>query len=189
MGEHILVIMKRNIAIYLSSHSNLPDSYRQAVSEVGKWMGQAGHTLVYGGARKGLMEVLAQTVKGYGGRVFGVVPQILVDRNCVSDHIDVIFHCTDLSDRKAVMMRESEVLLAMPGGIGTLDEVFTALAANTIGLQRKHVILYDVDGCWDRLMEMLCQMKEVSLVSEESLSFLHVVNSVDLLQETIDKVS
>ena len=113
--------MKTRIAVFLSSRSDIPAAYLPAAREVGEWIGRTGRTLVYGGARKGLMEVLAQSVTQHGGRVFGMVPDVIVERGLESEAIDVTFRCADLSDRKDMMNRESDVLLALPGGIGTLD--------------------------------------------------------------------
>lgn len=175
----------KKIAVFLSSHADLRPSFADATQNVGEWIGQAGHTLVYGGAKKGLMEVLAKCVKAQGGKVYGVVPQILSDRGLVSDCIDVAFHCADLNDRKAIMMREADLILALPGGIGTLDEIFTVLAANTIGLQQKPVVLYNVDGCWDGVMNALFELQREHLVSEESLSWLRVVNNLDELERAV----
>ena len=175
--------MNQRIAVFLSSHENLSDSYQETAKAVGKWIGQNQYTLVYGGARKGLMEILAQSTRQHGGTVIGVVPQILVDNNLVSDTLDVTFHCADLNDRKATMIRESDVFLALPGGIGTLDEIFTVLAANTIGIHRKSVILYNVDGCWDTTVKALHDLCQQNLISESSLSLLHVVQSIDELQQ------
>lgn len=172
----------KKIAIFLSSHEGLPESYRLATQAVGEWVGRQLHTLIYGGARKGLMEVLAQSVKQNGGRVFGVVPQILIDRQLVSDTLDITFYCADLSDRKAIMMREGEIFIALPGGIGTLDEIFTILAANTIGLQHKHVVLYNVDQCWNQLLATLEQLCRQQLIHREALAFLHVVDNVPQLE-------
>ena len=144
----------QKIGVFLSSKSDLPESYVQAAREVGALIGRTGRTLVYGGARKGLMEVLAQSVKANGGRVYGMVPDIIVDRGLVSDTLDVTFRCVDLSDRKAMMNRESEVLVALPGGIGTLDEVFTVMANAVIGIGRQPVVFYNVDGCWDAVLQL-----------------------------------
>ena len=119
--------MAQKIGVYLSSKDNLPASYVEAARQVGHLIGSTGRTLVYGGARKGLMEVLAQSVKASGGRVYGMVPEIIEQRGLVSDAVDVTFRCVDLSDRKQMMNRESDVLVALPGGIGTLDEVFTVM--------------------------------------------------------------
>ena len=180
--------MNKRIAVFLSSHEGLPESYRQAAIALGEWLGKNKHTLVYGGARKGLMEVLAQATHQNGGRVYGVVPQILVDKNLVSDAIDITFYCADLNDRKATMVRESEIFLALPGGIGTLDEIFTVLAANTIGLHRKHVILYNVEGCWSSTMTSLQDLCQKNLVSEDALSLLHVVNNIEELDHLCQQI-
>lgn len=102
------------IGVYLSSKDHLPSSYVEAAQQVGSFIGSEGHTLVYGGARKGLMEVLAQSVKQAGGRVYGMVPEIIEQRGLVSDAIDVTFRCVDLNDRKMMMNRESDVLVAHP---------------------------------------------------------------------------
>ena len=180
--------MNKRIAVFLSSHEGLPESYRQTAIAVGEWLGKHQHTLVYGGARKGLMEVLAQATHQNGGRIYGVVPQILVDQHLVSDAIDITFYCADLNDRKAIMVRESEIFLALPGGIGTLDEIFTVLAANTIGLQQKHVILYDVEGCWEPTMKALHDLRDRNLVSETSLAWLHLVHSIEELEQVCQQM-
>ena len=155
----------QKIGVYLSSKENLPENYVQAAREVGELIGKTGRILIYGGARKGLMEVLAQSVKQHGGRVYGMVPEIIEKRGLVSDAIDVTFRCVDLSDRKMMMNRESDVLVALPGGIGTLDEVFTVMANTVIGIRHQPVVFYDVDGCWDALLAALDNLFEQGLVS------------------------
>ena len=155
----------QKIGVYLSSKENLPENYVQAAREVGELIGKTGRILIYGGARKGLMEVLAQSVKQHGGRVYGMVPEIIEKRGLVSDAIDVTFRCVDLSDRKMMMNRESDVLVALPGGIGTLDEVFTVMANTVIGIRHQPVVFYNVDGCWDALLAALDNLFEQGLVS------------------------
>ena len=115
--------MNQKIGVYLSSKSGLPASYEQAARELGEWIGRTGRVLVYGGARKGLMEVLAQGVKRCGGRVYGMVPDIIVERGLQSGAVDVTFRCVDLSDRKEMMNRESDVLVALPGGLLSLIHI------------------------------------------------------------------
>ncbi|MGN1244667.1 MAG: LOG family protein, partial [Alloprevotella sp.] len=128
-----MMMTTKRIGVFLSSKENLPEPYTQATLALGELIGRTGRTLVYGGARKGLMEVLAQQVKRHGGKVMGMVPDILVQRGLVSDAIDIEFRCADLSDRKAAMVRESDVLVALPGGIGTLDEVICKFCSGIIG--------------------------------------------------------
>lgn len=170
------------IGVFLSSKTELPAAYAEAAAVVGAWMGRSGHTLVYGGARKGQMEVLAQAVKREGGRVIGVVPQVLVERNLVSHCVDVPLHCADLSERKAIMMRESEVFLILPGGIGTLDELFTVLAVNTLYAERRRVVLFNAGGCWDALLGLLDGLHAVGLVELSARETVDVVADVAALE-------
>lgn len=174
--------MKSRIAVYLSSKSALPDSYRRATEEVGAWIGRTGRTLVYGGSGVGLMEVLAQATVKAGGHVVGVVPQILIDRGLVSDACNVTHYTADLADRKATMMREADICVALPGGLGTLDEVFTVLATATIGIERKPVVLYNVDGCWDSLLRCLDDLTHRGLITPHPATTPLVVSTIEELE-------
>lgn len=176
-----LPLMKR-IGVFLSSKDNLPPAYRQAALDVGSWIGRTGRTLVYGGSRLGLMEELATAVRQNGGHVIGVVPQAIIDRNLVSEQCDTTFFTAGLHDRKATMMRESEVLVALPGGIGTLDEVFTVLAARTLEHYPRRVVLYNAGGCWDGLLALLDGLCREGLVSGTAGDVVTVADSVDALE-------
>ena len=171
------------IGVFLSSHDNVPTSYRQATEEVGRWIGQSGRTLIYGGSGIGMMEVLAQSAKQAGARIFGIVPQFVVDRNVVSDTLDVEIRTAGLADRKTILIERSDLMIALPGGVGTLDEIFTLLAEITIDATRKHLILYNVEGCWDTLVAMLDQMVETNLVNLSVRNKVHVVESTEALEE------
>lgn len=175
----------QKIGVYLSSKENLPENYVQAAREVGELIGKTGRILIYGGARKGLMEVLAQSVKQHGGRVYGMVPEIIEKRGLVSDAIDVTFRCVDLSDRKMMMNRESDVLVALPGGIGTLDEVFTVMANTVIGIRHQPVVFYNVDGCWDALLAALDNLFEQGLVSGSPSDYYSVAHNIQELTSLI----
>ena len=178
--------MHQKIGVYLSSKSDLPQAYVDAADQVGELIGSTGRTLVYGGCRKGLMEVLAQSVKRHGGRVYGMVPDIIVERGMVSETIDVNFRCVDLNDRKAMMNRESDVLVALPGGIGTLDEVFTVLANTGIGIRRQPVIFYNVAGCWDALLAGLDNLFEQHLIDGQPTDYYQVATDIDELKRLLD---
>lgn len=175
----------QKIGVYLSSKENLPENYVQAAREVGELIGRTGRILIYGGARKGLMEVLAQSVKQHGGRIYGMVPEIIEKRGLVSDAIDVTFRCVDLSDRKMMMNRESDVLVALPGGIGTLDEVFTVMANTVIGIRHQPVVFYNVDGCWDALLAALDNLFEQGLVSGSPSDYYSVAHNIQELASLI----
>jgi len=173
------------IGVFLSSKSGLSPRFTEAAQAVGEMIGRTGRTLIYGGASRGLMEVLAQSVKRNGGRVFGMVPEILEKRGWVSKCIDVTFRCADLTDRKAIMARESDVLIALPGGIGTLDEVFTVLGNATIGIERKPVIFLNIDGCWSRLLTALDGLHADGLVSQRPDEMFQVAATVEELEKML----
>ena len=181
------VIKKYNamqyIGVFLSSRDEVPASYREAAEQVGQWIGETRRTLVYGGSGVGLMEVLARAAKQSGARVFGIVPQFVVDRHIVSETLDVEIRTAALSDRKTVMIDRSDVLVALPGGVGTLDEVFTVLAARTANETHKRVVLYDVDGCWQPLIALLDQLVEQGLYGADQRKAIGVATNIAELEE------
>lgn len=144
----------KNIGVFCSSHNGINPEYARAAEALGREIGRHGANLVYGGSSCGLMKVLADAVRESGGRTTGVVPRILAERHLESDS-DVTFYCENLDDRKGTMIREADVFVALPGGIGTLDEIFTVAASNHIGYHRKKVILYNVNGFWNPLLDMM----------------------------------
>ena len=150
-------------------------------------LGRTGATLVYGGARFGLMEATAQAAKASGATVVGVVPQILEERDRVSTLIDEKINCRNLSDRKDIMLERSDILVALPGGVGTLDEIFHVLAAAMIGYHSKRVVLYNVNGFWDSLMELLGCSKEKGFVRCDLERHLVVTDSIDELEKYIQE--
>lgn len=176
------------VGVFLSSKEGLPPACVAVAREVGVLLGRTGRTLVYGGARRGLMEVLARSARQSGARVYGIVPDILFERGWVSDCIDVTFRCADLSDRKAVMMRESDAFVVLPGGIGTLDEAFTVMANTVIGLRRQPVIFYDADGCWTPLLHALDSLFAQGFVSGAPADYYTVVRDSEGLARALDTV-
>lgn len=153
-----------NICVFCSANAGLKSEYYSLAAELGRWIGSAGHTLVFGGCDMGLMECVARAVKESGGRTVGVVPAIVERGGRVSDYCDVRLMCSDMTDRKALMMERSDVFIALPGGIGTLDEVFSVLAMSSIGYHSKQVILYDMQGFWQPLLDMLGAMKAEGVI-------------------------
>ena len=143
------------IAVFCSANRNIDSDFFAMTEELGKWMGENGHDVVFGGCNMGLMECVAKAVHEHGGRTIGVVPTKVEERGRVSDFVDVHIPCENLDDRKALMVMQSDVFVALPGGLGTLDEVFTVVAAATIGYHAKRVLLFNMGGFWNSLVAML----------------------------------
>lgn len=168
-----------NICIFCSANSNIPTEYFERTSELGTWMGANGHTLVFGGCNLGLMECVAKAVHDAKGMTVGVVPTIVEKGGKVSDYVNVKILCDNLSDRKDLMIERSDVIIALPGGVGTLDEIFTVLAAASIGYHNKRVILYNIGGFWDSLIAMLNDLKARGVLRAGFEDTVKVAHSLD----------
>ena len=173
-----------NICIFCSANSNIPIEYFERTSELGTWMGANGHTLVFGGCNLGLMECVAKAVHDAKGMTVGVVPTIVEKGGKVSDYVDVKILCDNLSDRKDLMIERSDVIIALPGGVGTLDEIFTVLAAASIGYHSKRVILYNIGGFWDSLIAMLDDLKARGVLRagfDDTVKVAHTLDEIAAL--------
>ena len=175
------------IGIFCSSSNRMDSIYYKEAERLGTWMGLNKKTLVYGGANCGLMETLAKAVHENGGTVFGVIPKILVERDRVSDYIDIHFHCEDLTDRKVFLENESEVIIVLPGSIGTLDEMFTVMASNTIGIHNKKVILWNINGFWDGLLQFFNGLLEKNVVNKPFEDMFVCVNTFEEVVKAINR--
>lgn len=159
--------------------------YYEEAAKLGKWLALNGKSLIYGGANCGLMEAAAKTVDENGGEVVGVVPQILFDRDRVSTYIHIIIKCKDLNDRKQMLIEKSDVIVVMPGSVGTLDEVFTVMAANTIGIHSKRLIFWNINGFWDELFKLFEGLKNKGVVNKPMEELFSVANTFEELTKLL----
>ena len=153
--------------------------------ELGTWAAKNGHSIVYGGVNQGLMECLGKAVKEAGGRTIGVVPMIVENTGRISDYVEVEIPCDNLTDRKQLMMDQADVFIALPGGIGTLDEVFTVAASATIGYHDKPVILYNMKGFWDSLIALLDNLKAKGMIRGDWRDYIKTADSIEEISRLI----
>lgn len=171
------------IGIFCSASEEISPIFFEKAKELGAWLGENKKTLVYGGANMGLMECVAKAAKEHGSTVMGVVPTIIEERGAVSDLLDVTFRTDNLSDRKDVILRESDVLIALPGGIGTLDEAFHVMASGSIGYHGKKVIFYNIDGFWNPLLALFQHLKDTRFSRRPLERYCCVANDLSELVE------
>lgn len=167
------------ICIFCSANENLNPEFFRRTRDLGSWAAREGHTIVFGGVNQGLMECVAQAAKEAGGRTIGIVPRIIEQGGRLSPNVDIDIPCDNLSDRKQLMMDQSDLFIALPGGLGTLDEVFTVAAAATIGYHQKPVILYNIDGFWDPLIHLLDTLQQQGLMRGEWQQHIRVAATLD----------
>ena len=167
------------ICVFCSANEQIDPAFFSLTEELGKWAAENGHAIVYGGVNQGLMECLAKASKEAGGRTIGVVPMIVEKSGRISDFVDVEIPCDNLSDRKQLMMDQSDVFIALPGGIGTLDEVFTVAASATIGYHQKPVILYNMKGFWDSLIALLDDLQAKGMIRGNWREYIKTADSIE----------
>lgn len=178
-------IKMEKIGIFCSAADSIETVFFEKAHELGIWLGKNKKTLVYGGANIGLMECVAQAAKAHGAFIMGVVPTKLEERGAVSDLLDVTFRVDNLSERKDTMLRESDILVALPGGVGTLDEVFHVMASASIGYHSKKIIFYNVNGFWDELFAFLNRLREQHFARRPWENFYLVANNYEELIEQL----
>lgn len=177
--------MMDKIAIFCSASEDIEPVFFEKARELGAWMGQNKKTLVYGGANVGLMECVAKAAKDNGSEIIGVVPARLEERGRISDLLDVTFRTDNLSDRKDVMLNESDVAIALPGGVGTLDEVFHVMAAATLDYHRKKVIFYNIEGFWNGIIDFLVGLEAQQFAHHPLEGYFAVANDLGELTELL----
>lgn len=133
----------------------------------------------------GLMECVARAVHEAGGTTIGMVPRRVEQGGRVSPWLDVNVACENLSDRKDLMLAQSDVLVALPGGIGTLDEIFTVVASHTIGYHRKMVIVYDMKDFWKPLVDLLEDLQERGFIRGHWTDYIRLAHSLDEVKAEI----
>jgi len=173
------------ICIFCSANQQIDSDFFSMTEELGKWAAENGHDIVFGGVNQGLMECVGKAVREHGGRTIGVVPMIVEKSGRTSDHVDIEIPCDNLSDRKQLMMDQSDVFVALPGGIGTLDEVFTIAASATIGYHKKRVILYNMKGFWDSLINLLNNLQAKGMIRGDWQQYIKIANSLQELANLI----
>ncbi len=175
------------IAVFCSGSDHIAPVYREKAEELGVWLGRHHKWLVYGGSDSGLMEVVGRAVKENGGMLMGIIPTKLEEAGRVSGLLDVEFRTVNLSDRKDMMLQEAEVAVALPGGIGTLDEVFHVAASASIGYHDRKVILYNVEGFWDDIIRFLGRLEETRFAHRPIRNCILVADTFEELIGMLEK--
>ncbi len=170
------------LCIFCSANSQIDPDFFTLTDELGRWAAAEGHTIVFGGVNQGLMECVARAAHQAGGRTVGVVPRIVEQHGRQSDYVDVDIPCDNLNDRKQLMQDQSDAFIALPGGIGTLDEIFTIAASATIGYHQKPVILYNMKGFWDSLILMLDDLHTRGVTRKQWRTYIKVATTLDELK-------
>ena len=181
--------MTMKICVFCSANQQIDPEFFTLTEELGRWAAKNGHSIVFGGVNMGLMECVARAAKDAGGRTIGVIPMIVEKSGRTSDYVDVEIPCDNLHDRKQLMEDQSDVFIALPGGLGTLDEIFTIVASATIGYHQKPLILYNMKEFWSPLIALLDDLQTKGVVRGHWQDYIHVANSLDEIADFIEAIA
>jgi len=144
-----------SIAVYCGSRAGVSPAFARVAAQAGAWIGQRGGQLVYGGGKSGLMGVVADATLQAGGRVVGVIPTSLVERELAHRGCSELHVVDTMHERKRLMAERADAFVALPGGIGTLEELFEVWTWRQLGYHDKPIGLLNVDGYYDALLAFL----------------------------------
>ena len=174
-----------SICVYCGSRPGENPLFAEAARAVGTWIGAQGGQLVYGGGRSGLMGTVADATQAAGGRVVGVIPQSLVDKEHARHACDELHIVSTMHERKALMAERSDAFLALPGGIGTFEELFEVWTWRQLGYHDKPIGLLNVAGYYDAMLGFLQHSVTSGFIGDWQMGLMQTGQDTDALLRTL----
>ena len=179
--------MKPNfsVCVYCGSRPGNDPVYAEAARATGQWIGEHGGQLVYGGGRNGLMGIVAEATQAAGGRVVGIIPKALVDLEQANTHCDELHVVDTMHERKALMAERSDAFIALPGGIGTFEELFEVWTWRQLRYHDKAIGVLNVAGYYDALLVFLANSVRAGFMSEAQMTLFKTDTAVEPLMRAV----
>lgn len=184
MNRHV-----KNICVYCGSGPGHNPAYADAARTLGKSMAEAGIGLVYGGGSLGLMGEIARSVLANGGHVTGIIPEFLSKREKMLTDVQELIVTHSMHERKQIMFEKSDAFVALPGGIGTLEELVEQLTWSQLGQHKKPVVLGDIEGFWAPLLSLVSHMREEAFIREGLEVVLTTVQDAAQIVPTVQSMA
>jgi uncharacterized protein (TIGR00730 family) len=170
-----------SLCVYCGSRPGRQTGFAQAAQAVGEWIGTHGGQLVYGGGKGGLMGIVATATLRAGGRVVGIIPKALVDAEAANHDCTELHIVDNMHDRKRMMAERADAFVALPGGIGTFEELFEVWTWRQLGYHDKPIGLLNVDHYYDRLLEFLESTVEQQFLGDWQMKLIRTGTDPDQL--------
>lgn len=170
-----------SLCVYCGSRPGSLPEYAKAAFQVGTWIGQHRGQLVYGGGDNGLMGIVAQATQAAGGRVVGIIPQALAEKEFARHACDELHVVDNMHQRKHMMAERADAFLALPGGIGTFEELFEMWTWRQLGFHNKPIGLLNVANYYDGLLQFLESTVKQGFLSDWQMDFVHQSTDADIL--------
>ena len=178
----------RSLCVYCGSSGAVAAQYRDAANELGAQLARAGIVLVYGGGRVGLMGLLADATLAAEGKVTGIIPSRLRDAEVAHRGVTELIVVDSMHERKRLMAERADAFAILPGGIGTLDEMFEIVSWKQLRLHDKPILLVDICGYWAPLRALLDHIIDKGFARPQTRRLLHVVPSISALMAALSEV-
>jgi len=179
----------KRVAVYCGSAKGADPRFEEAARELGRVIVERELELIYGGGRLGLMGIIADTVMDAGGTAYGVIPRALVDKEVAHPGLTDLYTVTTMHERKAKMTELCDAFICLPGGIGTLDEMFEAWTWNALGYHAQPFALLNVAGFWDPFIEFMVHVSASGFLSERRLEQMIVADTPDEVINLLDEAA
>ncbi|GAB2927304.1 TIGR00730 family Rossman fold protein [Micromonospora polyrhachis] len=174
------------VCVFCASSVSLDQRWLDLATQTGSEIARRGHTLVSGGGCVGMMGAVADGARTGGGHTLGVIPQSLVDLEVADLSADELMVTDGMATRKTVMIDKSDAFLTLPGGLGTLDELFEVWTTATLAMHRKPMVLVDADGFYRGLLDWLRGLPDQAFAKPGAMDLLIVVDSVPAALDAIE---
>jgi len=174
-----------SLCVYCGSRPGVDPQHATAAQALGQWIGSRGGQLVYGGGRNGLMGLTAEATRASGGRVLGVIPHALVEREWANHDCDELLVVETMHERKRLMAERSDAFVALPGGIGTFEEFFEVWTWRQLGYHNKPVGLLNLGGYYDAMLSFLNQSVQAGFMNDWQMDLIRVHTEVQVLAEQL----
>lgn len=174
-----------NICVFCSSANSIAEHFKQSAFVFGEWIAEQGYTLVYGGATGGLMTFVAEGTKNKSGKIIGVIAKPIIKMDRLSNLPTQLIEVESLSERKDKMKEIADVFVILPGGIGTMDEMFNIMASGSVGEHKKPLIILNENGFYDNLVQLLNEMRKEKCIPENKSYEYTIAQSISELKKLV----
>lgn len=178
----------KSVCVYCGSRDGKLPDYMQAAHDTGEMIARNTWRLVYGAGDRGLMGSVARATQGAGGATFGVIPTHLVDMEVGKSDLDSYVVTETMHERKKILFMNSDAIVVLPGGGGSLDEFFEVLTWRQLGMHNKPIFLVDIQGYWQPLHALLKHVVDQGFASDSLLQFVSMVPDVPALEASLRDV-
>lgn len=171
------------IAVYCSAKDIIPEEYLSLGDELGKWIAQSGHILVYGGATGGLMTRTSNAARKAGGEVIGVVPQRIISAGRLAQNCTQLYIVSSMAERKQLMRDVADCFVCLPGSYGTLDEMYDVIASGTVGEHHKPLYIINYKGFYEGIRREAEDMRSLNFLPQQEAYAPVYLNSIEELYQ------